>query len=343
MHCNCILRRNEAFDQQLPALTQAYLCWSYTWTKGKSREYFPKSADDGNSVTSWTLHVIDVYRAEKVTFSVWASDSFITSALMHQGIVPCSPIHPTAAVTIGLLELFRIAWLRSPHFSIQAFIKTLCDLQDRYLSRQFSIAFDLYLQIHGHVDSIVSQVLQQDSEDWQLKHTCAACTYKLTDEPELKFKLLYAMDGNDSLKCVLRCLPDEIADNHRLSRDLLTGQVLMSSRYVSCEYVNKFAMAGSKDPIPKVDSDPNPCAGCWKNMDDTKTKKIWGVYDETGIFMVVCRHGTCLLIADMVQSGKRAKYPLATVSKLMAAFGDGLGGLGLEDLETCEPSNQRIF
>ncbi|KAI5988030.1 hypothetical protein EDD15DRAFT_2172946, partial [Pisolithus albus] len=56
-----ILRRNEVFDQQLPALTQAYLCWSYTWTKGKSREYFPKSADDGNSVTSWTLQVIDVY------------------------------------------------------------------------------------------------------------------------------------------------------------------------------------------------------------------------------------------------------------------------------------------
>ncbi|KAI6094285.1 hypothetical protein EDD16DRAFT_1447419, partial [Pisolithus croceorrhizus] len=57
-----ILRRNEAFDQQLPALTQAYLDWSYTWTKGKSKEYFPKSADNGSSATSWTLHVIDVYR-----------------------------------------------------------------------------------------------------------------------------------------------------------------------------------------------------------------------------------------------------------------------------------------
>ncbi|KAI6094411.1 hypothetical protein F5141DRAFT_980580, partial [Pisolithus sp. B1] len=59
---NCILRHNEAFDQQLPALTQAYLDWSYyTWTKGKSKEYLPKSADDDNSATSWMLHVIDVY------------------------------------------------------------------------------------------------------------------------------------------------------------------------------------------------------------------------------------------------------------------------------------------
>ncbi|KAI6017015.1 hypothetical protein BKA83DRAFT_4465278 [Pisolithus microcarpus] len=245
-----------------------------------------------------------------------------------EGVVPCSPIHPTTAVTFGALEFFRIARLRSPHFSIQAFVKTLCDLQGRYLCRQFTIAFDLYLQIRARVDSIVSQVLQRDSEDWRLKHACAACTYKLTGEPELKFKLLYAMDGNDSLKRVLRRLPDEIEDGHLpLSRDLPTGQVLTSSRYLSREYVNKFDVTGNTDPFSDEDSDANPCAGRWKNMDDAKTRKAWGVYDETGIFIAVCRHGTCLLIVDMVQSGNgNAKYPLAVVSKLMTAFGDGLGG-----------------
>ncbi|KAI6118305.1 hypothetical protein F5141DRAFT_1212200 [Pisolithus sp. B1] len=246
-----ILRHNEVFDQKLPVLTQAYLDWSYTWTKGKSKEYFPKSADDGSSATSWMLHVIDVYLGtEKVTFSMWASDLFITSALMHQGVVLCSPIHPMAAVTIGVLELFHITQLHSPHFSIQAFVKTLCDLQgvifQCYLSHQFSIMFNLYLQIHGHMDSIVSEVLQWDSEDWHLKHACAACTYKLTDEPKLKFKLLYAMDGNDSLKHILWRLPDETADNYPpLLHDLPTGQILTSSHYLCCEYVNRFAMAGS--------------------------------------------------------------------------------------------------
>lgn len=39
-------------------------------------------------------------------------------------------------------------------------------------------------------------------------------------------------------------------------------------------------------------------------MDDEKTKRAWGVYDETGIFTAVCRHGFSLLIADMVQSGE---------------------------------------
>lgn len=319
-----VLLRNEAFSQQLPALTQAYLDWSYAWAKEKSKEYFPKFDDDSGSAASWTVHVIDVYRAEKVTLGVRATDHFITSALIRQGVVPCSPIHPTTAVTFGALEFFRIARLRSPHFSIQAFVKTLCDLQgvtfQRYLCRQFTIAFDLYLQIRARVDSIVSQVLQRDSEDWRLKHACAACTYKLTGEPELKFKLLYAMDGNDSLKRVLRRLPDEIEDGHLpLSRDLPTGQVLTSSRYLSREYVNKFDVTGNTDPFSDEDSDANPCAGRWKNMDDAKTRKAWGVYDETGIFIAVCRHGTCLLIVDMVQSGERAKYPLAVVSKLMTA------------------------
>ncbi|KIK20250.1 hypothetical protein PISMIDRAFT_13140 [Pisolithus microcarpus 441] len=294
-----ILLRNEAFSQQLPALTQAYLDWSYAWAKEKSKEYFPKFNDDSGSAASWMVHVIDVYRTEKVTLGIRVTDHFITSALICQGVIPCSPIHPTTAVTFGALEFFRIAWLCSPHFSIQAFIKTLCDLQGRYLCRQFTIAFDLYLQIHAHVDSIVSQVLQRDSEDWRLKHACAACTYKLTGEPELKFKLLYAMDGNDSLKRVLRHLPDEIEDSHLpLSRDLPTGQVLTSSRYLSREYVNKFDVTGNTDPFSDEDSDANPCAGRWKNMDDAKTRKGWGVYDETGIFiaaLAIIRDGKTIL------------------------------------------------
>ena len=118
------------------------------------------------------------------------------------------------------------------------------------MSRQFSIAFDLYLQIRARVDTIVSQVLQRDSDDWRLKHACAACTYQLMDEPDLKFRLLFAMDGNDSLKRILRRLPEDIEDATRplVSRELPTGQVFTSSRYLPREYVDQFAKADSIDP-----------------------------------------------------------------------------------------------
>ena len=50
--------------------------------------------------------------------------------------------------------------------------------------------------------------------------------------------------------------------------------------------------------------DSNPCAGRWKNMNEDRTAKMWGVFDEAGIFIAVCRHGFTLAIADIIQSGE---------------------------------------
>ncbi|KAF9242899.1 hypothetical protein BU15DRAFT_86696 [Melanogaster broomeanus] len=273
--------------------------------------------------------------AEEVICTIKPNDSYIASALIRQGLVPCSPISPTTAITINALELYRTAHLRSPHFSIQAFVKTLCDLHgvtfQHVLSRQFSISFDLYLQIRSEVNKLVSQALHQDSADWRLKHACPVCMYTLDGEAALKFKLLYAMDGNDSLKRIIRRMPDLHEDDttYRPSSELPTGQVVCSSIYLSRDYVDQFTddVAGAKNTSTSSESkDENPCAGRWKNMDDQKTKKTWGIYDETGIFLAVCRHGMLLLIADMVQSGELAKYPLAVVNKLVETFGSDLGG-----------------
>ncbi|KAI6032350.1 hypothetical protein BKA83DRAFT_4045294 [Pisolithus microcarpus] len=48
------------------------------------------------------------------------------------------------------------------------------------------------------------------------------------------------------------------------------------------------------------------------------------IFDEAEIFMAICRHGFSLMVADIVWSSEQAKYPLAAVSKLSHAFGDGL-------------------
>ncbi|KAG0698760.1 hypothetical protein DFH29DRAFT_809887, partial [Suillus ampliporus] len=141
---------------------------------------------------------------EKVTLKILSTDRTIASALVRQGVLPCSPISPAVGMTTEVLELYHVMHLRSPHLSIQAFIKSLCDLHGaefhRHLSRQFSIAFDLYLQIRRSVATLLAETLQRDAPDWCLKHACPTCTYNLQDEEDLTFNLLYAMDGNDSLK-----------------------------------------------------------------------------------------------------------------------------------------------
>ncbi|KAG1738866.1 uncharacterized protein EDB91DRAFT_1237653 [Suillus paluster] len=201
-----------------------------------------------------------------------------------EGVIPCSPISPSVAVTVDALEFYQIAHLCDLHFSMQAFAKTLCDLHaveyHRYLSCQLTIAFDLYLQVHSSVDALVAEVLNRNTPNWHLKHACPSCTYTLADEEQLTFKLLYAMDGNNSLKRILwrtLCVDDEDTQ----SSELPTMQ---------------------------------------------QTKQMWGVYDETGIFIAICRHGFSLVMANMVQSRELAKYPLAVVSKLLNTFCSDLGG-----------------
>ena len=57
-----VLRRNEAFRQQLPVLTQAYLNWSHEHAQKGNKEYFPVAANVDNNGELWLLQVIDVYR-----------------------------------------------------------------------------------------------------------------------------------------------------------------------------------------------------------------------------------------------------------------------------------------
>ncbi|KAI6045471.1 hypothetical protein EDC04DRAFT_2865357 [Pisolithus marmoratus] len=256
-------------------MTSTYLQWCASGKQTREPE-----ADRGDDPTIWTLQltVVDVF-----------------------SIIPCSPITPTVVITIRALELYCVSYYHNPHFSIQAYMKTLCDL-------------------HGMID----KVLHCDSPNWHLKHCCPACTYTLKGEQLLQFSILYALDGHDSLKHIQCKLLSEDGEGQSTPVELPTCQFV--DQYASQDSVslvwNEVCICAMSNYLADLDlqeSEVNPCAGHWKNMDDQKTKKMWGVYDETGIMLAVY----------MVQSSELTKYPLAIISKL-------LEGLGLEDLKTCE-------
>ena len=91
---------------------------------------------------------------------------------------------------------------------VNSFVKTLCDMHcvpfKPYLLQQFTIAFDLYLSIRTAVDHLVQVSLDRDGADYRIKHLCPCCSYVLEDEEKLKFSMLYTIDGNNSLKQILR-------------------------------------------------------------------------------------------------------------------------------------------
>jgi len=46
------------------------------------------------------------------------------------------------------------------------------------------------------------------------------------------------------------------------------------------------------------------CASNWKAAASVEKKRMWGVFDETGVFASACPHGFVLWLVDMVQSGE---------------------------------------
>ncbi|KAF8344672.1 hypothetical protein F5887DRAFT_1062040 [Amanita rubescens] len=211
--------------------------------------------------------------------------------------------------------------VRCPHLAIQPFICGLCDLHGiceqipftSHRSQQFSDCYDLYLDIQRGVRHRVDTVLQR-GPDWRVKNACPACTYKLKDELPMRFSMLIAMDGNDSLKRIMEYITKL---NFPGTEGFKEPREEVDKWDISCSTNTMF------DEEPNTPS--NACATRWRNMSTEHTSKMWGVFDESGIFIALCRHGFVLAATDMVRSGEKAKYPLSIVNRLLDNFGKQLG------------------
>lgn len=106
----------------------------------------------------------------------------------------------------------------------------------------------------------VQATIKRDSPDWRLKHACPACTYKLADEEPLLYTMLYTMDGNDSLKRILRRSAQEDEEGRPgPSSELPSTRQVGGDRYLTREYVDQYArgviqemMNDNLDPVSKL-------------------------------------------------------------------------------------------
>lgn len=107
-----------------------------------------------------------------------------------------------------------------------------------HLADQLSSAYDCYLQILRTVDQAVTQALGR-TDSWEIQNVCPPCLYKVESEPPLKFSLLAAMDGNNSLKLVDSAF--------RAGSVRTDSRSSASRRWISPEEVDIF-----KDEVKKV-------------------------------------------------------------------------------------------
>ncbi|KAJ7836778.1 hypothetical protein B0H14DRAFT_3460500 [Mycena olivaceomarginata] len=307
--------RNRAFLSQMPEMVSVYM----RFCAEPEMSMRPQSAERAQQAAVeeiYEIDVVDMFDTTSIEVKLDLRGNGVAPALILEGLMPCAPWSPTVAIKLCVLEAYRIIHVCCPQLVIQLFVKALCDMHGvayrPYLCQQFSIAYNLYLDIWRRVDERIMNALGRDSS-WRMKHACPAGMYTLEGKDKLIFNMLTTMDGNDSLKRVFKRV-----DN----RDAGDGY------YICREKVDRWAKSRLGEMLPMQagnSGDNNPCADRWKNMINNVTSKMWGIFDETGIFLALCRHGFVLVLADMIRSGELAKYPLAVLKELLDVFGMDLG------------------
>ncbi|KAF8120558.1 hypothetical protein EV363DRAFT_1112407, partial [Boletus edulis] len=276
-----------------------------------------------------------VYR--RGSFHLSSSQQFPNKSLISHGYLGCSPLHPTVAVSIRTLAVFRQYHRYCPGFSIHAQCKALCHLHGvpyrPYLSAQFSAAFDVYLEILARVEQRVNAVLGRNTPNWRMQNSCPACFYKLKDELPLGFSYLASIDGNNSLKRWAswnpRRLPCVDSREPRLDYWISRRDVDRFQYEVTARAPGSRSRGDDWEDIEKPDSSTMHCIERWRNAGSEERKRMFKVFDESGIFIACCRHRFVLAACDMVQSGELAKYPLAIIDRLLTAYGSD-GGLAYD-------------
>ncbi|KAF7973473.1 hypothetical protein HWV62_15074 [Athelia sp. TMB] len=309
-------RRNRAFQAMIEALADAYMQWDYTQKHGHT------SVEQELGDNSQPLRVLDLFETRYTSCIYPSADGGPAPRIVKDGAIPTAPKNPSVAISTKVLELYRSAHFRCPQLSIQAFVKTILDVQttvyQKHLCRQFSIAYDLYLSIRNAVNSRVKRALGRDGPNWELLHNCPACFNELEEDQPMKYSILWATDGNDSLKRLDRREPVIEKGVLGASVESIDTRKVRGDFYLSRADVDRWIPANRRLPEEEeADEQDSGCRERWKNLKREHTAKAWGCFAETGIFAGFCRHAFTLTLADMYRTGEQIKYFLAAAEKVM--------------------------
>ncbi|KAL7283095.1 hypothetical protein ACG7TL_002520, partial [Trametes sanguinea] len=339
---------DENWRPLLPHLVDAYPAW-------RNGDATPQ--DPSPSEYDFEIDVLDFYSTSRATVVPRAADVLSPAeALVRHGYLGNVPLNPSLAVSLKTLELLRVFRLFKPSLSFEAFTKMLCYMYTipyrRHFRTAISDAFDIYLTVLRHVDQRIQASLGRDTPDWRVKNACPPCGYELEGETPSIFSRKVVIDGNNSLKrlaptgCrsvgdmrvfvdskyyLLSDFVERYADEVKgrqgqqhvaVPTDRDAGEPDAAEPDAADEDGDETLHAGEGDPTDG--SVPSSCTTNWKAAAAEDKKRMWGIFEECGIFACACRHGLILYIVDMVRSGELAKYALAIIAKLCEVLGDRL-------------------
>jgi hypothetical protein len=102
------------------------MVWMYSpSTRPPSQMHMDSTSPDD---FSFPLDVLDIYTLETSVFIPCSGQELPIQALVKNGYLGNTPKTPSLAISLRTLELFRRMRLRKSSFSVEAFVKVVCDL-----------------------------------------------------------------------------------------------------------------------------------------------------------------------------------------------------------------------
>ncbi|KAG8701352.1 hypothetical protein FRC09_005418 [Ceratobasidium sp. 395] len=356
-----LAKEGYSWEREMSGICDEFLAYNHNGPPSSSSSPDLQSSESAKVVSVLCIHLTS---REKINFTVPDSNTSLLRTLVRHGFIPPTPTAPAFAIHIDVLRYCAALRRHASIVSLQSIMSAICEVHNipyaKHFRTQLSAALDVYLAITRMVDSRLAKSMSRDHPDWRMANACAACTYRLKDEPALEHSVLLTCDGNDSVKRVANA---SVVDRHTFHHsyflendyvDRFENEVKRSVKAkagkgeasgsnlqndTSTNIAVERATGNAATDIPAdesvtqhaashcagEDNDDKPCEQRWKNAraDETSGKKLV-VFDETGIFVVSCRHGTVVLVEDMRQSGELSKYGLAAVDTLARVFGKNI-------------------
>ncbi|KAI0746795.1 hypothetical protein C8Q80DRAFT_1220069 [Daedaleopsis nitida] len=320
------------WQEQLPMILDSYMRWKDDHTPPSPTADLPSNSNthgadidaEGDAVMSEYDFQIDCIDFEQFRTSVTIRRCPHESpavALINNGFPAATPVRPTIAVSLKTLELFYDIRRVKASFSVEAFTK-LIPFRRRF-RKAISDTFDVYLLLMDQVHRKVQEALGRDAPNWRVRHACPACSYKVEGETPATYERMIVMDGNNSLKCVATGAR-KVGDTRKFTKvvERFTGEVKRRPQphvEVPPEHNPDDSAGDPTDGAPD-----SSCTSNWKAVAADDKKRMWAIFEETGIFAAACRHGFIVWLIDMVRSGELAKYPLAITSRVIEVIREAI-------------------
>ncbi|KAG1855816.1 hypothetical protein C8R48DRAFT_749256 [Suillus tomentosus] len=240
------------------------------------------TSDGRNCLSLADIELVDIFGRQRMTLWPRPSHVYPNEVLIYHGYLGCSPLYPSVAISLRTLAAYR---------HIQAQCKTFCHLHD----------------ILYHVKHCLDKALDRTTPDWRLLNACPCCFYCLEGERLLAFDWLVTIDGNNSLKrwVSLTCSTNAREDSWQACSDYWINRITINKfqndvRAQTSGTSNPARLDDWDDVNHEAQSSKFNCTDRWRNTGPEQCKRMFAVFEESGIFIAACQHRFVLLACDMV-------------------------------------------